>query len=443
MNLEIRSSLSISYRPDIDGLRSIAILSVIGFHLFPDLFPDLFPGGFIGVDLFFVLSGFLITKIINKKIKERTFSLKNFYARRIRRIFPCLIIVFLVFLLYGWLVLFPHEFKSLGGNIFFGSLSISNFYLYNEIGYFDMIGDKKPFLHTWSLSVEEQFYLLFPVFIVLLNKDKFLKKNTALILAFLIMLSLILMFFLMRKDINLAFYMPVTRFWEIMAGALLANLSLEDVLRKKKLSDFFSTVGIALILVPIFYFNAKQPYPGWRALVPTLGSFFLIASGCYSWVNEKILSHKIFVFVGLISYPLYLLHWPIISFIKIIDPNILSVTIKILILVFVFLLATIIYYFVERKIRNSEQHAKTLIGLMFLISVMSYLIYQQKISPFVSHKFKEVHHVSQAFGEWDYPDSNLEAFTFCERTLYRIGTAKETVLFFGDSNIEQYAPRIT
>jgi len=210
----------IEYRPDIDGLRAIAVTSVVLYHLFPGIMR----GGFIGVDIFFVISGYLISKIILTELQTEQFSFINFYARRIKRIFPALIFVSALFFIYGFFVLFPNEFKMLGKHLSGAAIFLSNLTLYREGGYFDFSSDHKPFLHLWSLAVEEQFYLVWPFF--LWGAWKFIrsKKMFLICISVVTILSYTLNFVLAQKNPSLAFYFPGCRLWEMSAGALIAHL---------------------------------------------------------------------------------------------------------------------------------------------------------------------------------------------------------------------------
>ena len=207
----------LDYRPDIDGLRAIAVLGVIGFHAFPAWFR----GGFVGVDVFFVISGYLISTILFAGIEQGSFRFSQFYMRRIRRIFPALIVVLLACVVAGWLVLFSFEYQALGKHVAGSAAFVSNFVLWNEAGYFDKVAATKPLLHIWSLGIEEQFYIVWPLLLYLVWKRK------AATLAFLLLLLIFSFTFnMLSSDPTADFYSPLTRFWELMAGAVLAYLSL-------------------------------------------------------------------------------------------------------------------------------------------------------------------------------------------------------------------------
>ncbi len=350
------------YRADIDGLRGIAVLTVVGFHTFPQFVP----GGFVGVDIFFVISGFLISGILLKSLEAGTFSFLDFYSRRIKRIFPALAVVLLTTWAIGWFVLLADEYQNLGKHIAGGSAFISNFILWNESGYFDTEAQLKPLLHLWSLGVEEQFYILWPILLLISWKRR------------LNILVVIVIFGFVSFSFNAvqivtspitAFYLPMSRMWELMLGALLAfgesngqrwrpafrpwiqryNPNIEAVLL-----NFTAACGIALIVVSVAYLDKSMKYPGWWALMPTLGAFLLMAVGNDAWINRNILANRLLVFVGLISYPLYLWHWPLLSFAENIYAQNPPREIKIAAVALAMVLAWLTYEFFEKPIRHGR-----------------------------------------------------------------------------------------
>ena len=346
-----------SYRPDIDGLRAVAILLVIGFHAFPARVP----GGFIGVDIFFVVSGFLISCIIFNDLRHELFSFKNFYIRRAKRIFPALIVVLSISLLLGWLVLFPDEYASLGKHVAAGAGFVSNLVLWGEVGYFDVSAEQKPMLHLWSLGVEEQFYLIMPFLLVMFWK--FSQKPFLFLVTFL-SISFLLNIWFIRTDPTVAFYFPFTRFWELLCGSVLAFISLffdahsvlarNSFLRKYQ-NKFFELAGYGgamLIFLALIFIDGSSKFPGWWALLPTLGTALLISAGPGAWLNRNILSFRPMVLVGLISYPLYLWHWPLLSFVRILHGGeIVASWIRICIVILSIFLAWLTYRYVEQPIR--------------------------------------------------------------------------------------------
>ena len=332
------------YRPDIDGLRAIAVLSVVIFHAFPSLLQ----GGFIGVDIFFVISGYLISKHIWDDLRTGSFSIKKFYARRVRRIFPALSVVLLACLLVGWVILTPGEYESLGRHIFAGSLFLSNFLFWKEAGYFDSAADTKPLLHLWSLGIEEQFYIVWPLFLALVWRfNKYLRWA----LLGVIGISLAYSVAVVRHDVVADFYSPFTRFWELALGAFLAYAIAQKLTLSVPNRSILSWLGLGLIFVAAIVIKNSDPFPGALALLPTLGAALLIYAGEEAWLNRNLLSHRLLVWIGLISYPLYLWHWPLLSFVRIIESETPSVELRTVLVVAGIILAWLTYKFVERPLR--------------------------------------------------------------------------------------------
>lgn len=324
------------YRPDIDGLRALAVLSVVLFHGFPERLS----GGFIGVDVFFVISGFLISMIIFENLDRGTFNFWEFYARRIKRIFPALFLVLAASYAFGWFTLLADEYQQLGKHIAAGAGFVANFALLEEAGYFDTTAEAKPLLHLWSLGIEEQFYLVWPFVLWFAWKKKYNLLTLTLIVA---AISFLLNLKGIRKDAVETFYSPQTRFWELLCGSLLAWIALyrkdavdrvkaridsklHALLRKdveaadgKTLSDVLSLVGLLSLILGFVFLDKSNRFPGAWAALPVLGAALIIFSGPNAWINRTILSSRIAVWFGVISFPLYLWHWPLLSFAKIVD----------------------------------------------------------------------------------------------------------------------------
>lgn len=314
--MELRSLSHPKYRPDIDGLRAIAVLSVVIFHAFPSWIQ----GGFIGVDIFFVISGFLISTIIFENLDKGTYSFTEFYTRRIKRIFPALILILMASYAFGWIMLFADEFKQLGKHIAGGAGFVSNFVLWKEIGYFDNSAETKPLLHLWSLGIEEQFYIIWPILLWLAWKCKF---NLLLVTVAVASISFWLNLQGINQDSLAAFYSPQNRFWELLCGSLLGWLVLNYnnffLSLSSRFQSIISFIGFFLLIYGFWYINKNLSFPGTWALIPTLGAVLIIAAGPQAWINRKILSHPIMVWFGLISFPLYLWHWPLLSFMRIVE----------------------------------------------------------------------------------------------------------------------------
>ncbi len=376
----------ITYRPDIDGLRALAILLVIVFHAFPSFLT----GGFIGVDIFFVISGFLISGIILKMLKNNEFSYLNFYKRRVMRLFPALITVLLSFLFFGWFFLFSQEYSYLGKHIFSGAGFISNIIYFLESGYFDTSSSLKPLMHLWSLAVEEQFYIFWPILLVFLYKKS---KNSFLIITLLLFFSFAVNIFVGLVNPNLAFYLPITRFWEFLSGAIIAHINFYDdnflnnlinklnIFKKNKFftPNFISWLGFLFVLISLFIVNSDNFYKGY-VIILVFGVFLLILSGKESFINRKIFSSNFLIFIGLISYPLYLWHWSLFSFTKIFVGVELSVATKLLLIMLSFVLAWITYAFIEKPLRYSKNKKIPLVlcSFMFFVSALGLVVHLNK-----------------------------------------------------------------
>ena len=371
-------SHSITYRPDIDGLRALAILPVVLFHAFPQWLP----GGFIGVDIFFVISGYLITSILLKDIQQGRYSIKTFYARRVRRIFPALSIVLLFCLALGWVVLTAVEYRALGKHAAGGAGFIANIMLWKEAGYFDAAGDTKPLLHLWSLGIEEQFYIVWPLLLYFVFKRSW---NVVWIIVVVAILSFGLNIGRIGVDPTGTFYSPLSRAWELALGALLAhqaispNLSWKGVI--EKYSSSISVIGLLLIVLGFFVIHETRAFPGWWALLPAVGSALLIATGSGGLVNRLLLSNRALVWVGLISFPLYLWHWPLLSFARIIYSETPPVDVRVVLVLLSVFFAYLTYRLIEKPIRSSSSK-KPLIWalsvLMLLICLAGIAVYKTK-----------------------------------------------------------------
>ena len=300
-----------TYRADIDGLRGVAVLAVVAFHAFPAWLR----GGFVGVDVFFVISGFLITGILVSANDARTFSFLEFYARRARRIFPALVLVLLATIALGTLVLTGLENVRLGRHVLAGALFSANLLLWREAGYFDAASGSKPLLHLWSLGIEEQFYLLWPCVIVALSLPR-LKRFRVTITALTALASFAFGVRILGHDSAGAFYSPAARAWELMAGALLAMLPNVRAPLPQRWRDIGVLAGALLVAGAMALFTPSTPFPGWYALAPVLGTTLLLGAGPESWVNKRILSQPPLVSLGLVSYPLYLWHWPLLVMLR-------------------------------------------------------------------------------------------------------------------------------
>lgn len=345
----LRMKLPISYRPDIDGMRAIAVLLVILFHANFSLFS----GGYIGVDVFFVLSGYLITLTIDKEMSENRFSFQQFYLRRIRRIIPVLVFVMLVVTIPAYLILFADNLESYGRTLLHTILSTNNFHLWIILkDYFAENSDLIPFLHTWSLSVEEQFYFVWPV--LLLGLHKFLtSKNRLLFIVFFVIAMLVWSIYLTKTNMNMAYFLLPARFFELGMGACLAMYWEQLPSISKQFNRALSIIGMVLIVVPAIMLTKSSAFPGWNAFWPCLGTCILIYTGKTTdnqGILNTILQNKLLVWVGLLSYSLYLWHWTIFTFIKYLGLN-LDGTIRLGAILLTFLLSYLSWKYVEQPFR--------------------------------------------------------------------------------------------
>jgi peptidoglycan/LPS O-acetylase OafA/YrhL len=339
-----------SYRADIDGLRAIAVLAVIGYHFFPQWVP----AGFAGVDVFFVISGYLITGIILEKVEAGRFSLADFYARRIRRIFPALIFVLLAVVAVGWGLLYSDEYNLLGRHIAAGAGFATNILLWSETGYFDPAAETKPLLHLWSLGVEEQFYLVWPLVLAFLCRTP---RSRFWAVLGVLGSSLVACIVMTPGHAVPAFYLPIYRFWELMAGAAFAVHPQWEA-RTQREADLRAWTGLAMLLACAAVISPGVAYPGWRALLPVVGTSLLVSAGPQAFVNRAWLSGRVLVFIGLISYPLYLWHWPLLSLLRIANNNAPVTLARGAVLFAVsLLLAWLTYVVIERPVRNGRRAA--------------------------------------------------------------------------------------
>lgn len=362
-----------TYRPDIDGLRALAVIAVVAFHAFPNWFKS----GFIGVDIFFVISGFLISTIIFEGLDRKQFSFPVFYARRIRRIFPALIVVLIACYILGWIVLLADEYSQLGKHIAAGAGFVAHIVLWGEAGYFDGSADTKPLLHLWSLGIEEQFYLVWPFVVWVVWQYKF---NVLIITLSTLAVSFYVNLSLVDSSPVSAFYLPQARCWELLCGSVLAYMQL----RRKNQPDltalennpvilnFISIIGFVLLVLGFVQISKAQAFPGGWALLPVAGTFLIIYAGAKAWLNRYLLSNRLLVWFGIISFPLYLWHWPLLSFARIIEGGYPSKELRIGIVTLSIALAWLTYKLVECPIRFGKQ--RNIVCILFvLLSFIGFL----------------------------------------------------------------------
>lgn len=365
-------SPEIRYLPHIDGLRALAVLSVLIYHVDSTLLP----GGFLGVDIFFVISGYLISLIVFREQSAGTFSFRSFYARRIRRLFPALTAVLLATMLFGAFAMFADEYERLSEHAVSAIVFLLNFRLTDEAGYFDVASHAKPLLHLWSLSVEEQFYLVWPVLIVLVAR---LRLRAAWVTAVLATGSFAFAIDLAGRDLDALYFHPLARFWELLAGAALAWVhhflgvhAFPARLDNPKAHNLLSLAGLAAIAWSFLFWNASFTHPGGFTVVPLLGVVALIASGSHA-AGNRVLALRPLVWMGLISYPLYLWHWPVLSYIRIAESGAPGLALLWGGAALSVVLAALTYRWVEQPLRTPTSRPKlvALIGSMVGLLVAS------------------------------------------------------------------------
>ena len=357
------------YKPQIDGLRALAVLPVIFFHAGFDLFK----GGFIGVDIFFVISGYLITNIIIKDLYKNKFKLSNFYIRRSRRILPVLFFVTLSSIIASIFFMSAEEIKFFSKQTISVVLFLSNFFFWKNTGYFDPNSELQPLLHTWSLGVEEQFYIFFPIFLILIWN--FYKKKLVLALLLISFFSLILCqlggnfkiinisnsypFFKLPFDFfwqagSANFYLPFGRIWELLIGSLISIYIFEKKIKNKSIHNFYSFTGLLLIILSIIFFSEDLQYPSIFTILPVLGTSLIILYSNKTTLTYKLFSIKPLVFLGLISFSLYLWHQPLLAFNRIYYGINLSLLHTFFLIFLSFLLSIFSWRYIEKPFRNKK-----------------------------------------------------------------------------------------
>lgn len=382
MPLSAQFSISTAYRPDVDGLRAIAVLGVVLYHAgVPGI-----PGGFVGVDVFFVISGYLISRILLRELQAGNYSIVRFYVRRARRILPALFVVVVATFLLGWWILLPLEYSRLAnqglGVLFFAS----NWLFWRESGYFDAAAEFKPLLHTWSLAVEEQFYLFWPLILWLV----FYKTGRLRLMFWLIAgISFLISCYLVIRKPSAGFFLIQSRAWELLVGAGLVihgDLSARVV----RFRHVLSIVGLSLILLSYVFLNKASNFPAWNAVWPCLGAALLILVGADAWVN-RLLQWSGLVVIGLISYSLYLWHWPLLVFLRIVHFGDLPLQQALSVVGISILLAWLSWRFVEQPFRRDSGQSSTviLVGYGFGLSVLASLALMIKTAEGVPNRMPQ------------------------------------------------------
>ncbi len=353
------------YRAEIDGLRALAVAPVILFHAGFEMFS----GGFVGVDVFFVISGYLITTILIEDIENDRFSLLNFYERRARRILPALLFVMFLCIPFAWMWMLPSQMKSFSQSLAAVSLFASNIQFWRESGYFEAAAEEKPLLHTWSLAVEEQYYVLFPIFLFL--AWRYGKSRVFWMIVVMASISFLLSEWGWRNMASANFYLAPTRAWELFAGSIAAFIVQKQGVKK---NDFLALLGLAAIIFSIFAYDKSTPFPSVYALAPVLGVVLLVLYAEKETLVARLLSTKGFVGVGLISYSAYLWHQPLFAFarIRFEHPSVLAMLALCIVSIS---LACFSWRYIEKPFRNSARFSKKRIFQLSSLGITTFLVF--------------------------------------------------------------------
>ncbi len=422
-----------AYRPEIDGLRALAVVSVFLFHLEPAWLP----GGFIGVDIFFVISGYLITTIISKELVSSEFSFARFYARRAKRIFPALFVMLVITGLFAFISLPPEEYKEFFKAMRYGFLQLSNVYFAQEVDYFAQGLYPSPLLHTWSLGVEEQYYLLWPLMLALVYKlvaNKFLAPLFILAL----LASLWVSEWLLSVNAMHSYYMFYSRAWELLIGGALAFGMLPDI-RSRRAADWASLAALLAMLVPMMMY-VEQGFPGTKAVLPVVGAALFIHSANHcKGVAHRLFSAKPLLAIGVCSYSLYLWHWPLIAFTRSITDQALTGLDITLIVFACFALGALSYKYVERPFVKLKARSSRVIGVSLCVILCGVLV-TNVVKRYDDHPARS----SYLFDPEEV--SSIDTKALCAGEFKGTCTTRADgtfdVILAGDSHAQHYAPLI-
>lgn len=431
--------MTLKYRPEIDGLRAIAVLAVVLYHAeFVIVGVNPFKGGFIGVDIFFVISGYLITSIILREINENRFSLRAFYLRRARRILPALLMVMLITLPLAYIYMLPKALSEHAG----ASLSAlgfgSNIWFWLEDSYTAEPSKLKPLLHTWTLAVEEQFYILFPLALLLIRKYQL----ALIIVGFLISLQLAQSHSASNPDAT--FFLLHTRLWELLAGAILAKLELKRTCQPFKFSAFMPWIGLALIAYALIIFEDTMRHPSYITATPVMGIVLIIWFSEKEKWSTKLLSARPLVAVGLISYSLYLWHYPIFAFARI-DLGTLSNTVKLACIALSFICAALSYKFIEQPLRHIASlkvFTAYVIVATAIIALSSAYILKTEGAKYRLAAYDALFEVGDSNMPIDGQDCFSPRPALGEHCKFNRKGAKGTIIGIGDSHLAMFGPSL-
>ena len=445
-----------AYRHDLDGLRGIAVVMAVLFHAFPSLLS----GGFIGVEIFFVVSGFLIGTILLQATRDGSFTYREFYARRVRRIFPALAVMLAGVLGAGWFLLLGDEYRALGKHVVAGAGFVSNLAHWAEVGYFDSAAETKPLLHLWSLGVEEQFYIVLPPLLLLIHR---LRLNMRATIGLLWVLSFAANLWLTSVDRTHAFYSPVPRLWELLTGCLLASYTLDPLrvlpswfVRWRSsaiLQNLTALIGLLLIVVPSTQLDRFSYFPGGWTLLPVCGTTLLIAVGDRAFINRRVLSHRALTWVGLISYPLYLWHWPLLSIGHLLNGSVPDVATRAGLVGWSLVLAVLTYYGIEQPARFGRLRrvaVPVLSAVMLVLAGLGALVWRGDVLQSRPLSQREAFLHGQAFANYALGAANElkacdgidgvvgEARQICRAASTEVGAP--FLLLWGDSQVRSWVP---
>ena len=440
-----RDSSALAYRPDIDGLRGLAVGLVVAYHAFPRFRT----GGFVGVDVFFVISGFLITLLVLSGLHTGSFSLMQFYRRRVRRIVPALLVVATACCIVGWWLLLPSELRSLGRSVTWCALFLANLFFAQTGGYFAPVAESNPLLHLWSLGVEEQFYLLWPVLLILAVK----RGLTMRVLGSVIAVSLGFSIWGAWIGPSPHFYNPASRAWELAIGGLLATWQLETIRTpaadnssshpRRLGAQAMSLAGLTLIIVGGGCWTVDRRIPGIWSVIPTAGAALLIAAGPRATANRWFLASRPMASIGRISYPLYLWHWPLFSFTRIVLGHPAQPAMAAAAIVISLGAAYATYRCVEAPIRYGELGRKAVPALLAglaLLAVTRVALQARWSTGRLSGSLAS--QWDAAANDWHFPGDNHIDPEIGFGTLAMSSRRDRKALFIGDSHIQQYWPRV-
>ncbi len=430
---------ALTYRADIDGLRAVAVLAVLLYHAWPAWFPS----GFVGVDIFFVISGYLITSIIATQLAAGSFSIADFYVRRVRRIFPALIVVLLATLAGGWAILLQHELRQLGRHAAGGAGFVANLLLWREAGYFDNAAVTKPLLHLWSLGVEEQFYIVWPLLLWAVFRRG---VNLLWVAAALFVLSMGANLAMLGSDPVGAFFSPVTRFWELMSGGVAAYLHLHhQALFTAGRARALSLGGAVLLGLGFWLIGPQLAFPGWWALLPVGATFALVLAGRDAPLNHLLLARRPLAALGLVSYPLYLWHWPLLSFAYIAAGQKPAAPLRAALLGLALVLAVLTYRLVELPLRARRARVRvacSLAGLMAGVAALGVAagagLLRERVDTHGAAPYLA------ALNDSDFPGPGLAPWRYQGIVFQRAQSrAPGLTVLLGDSVMQQYGPHVT